>query len=82
MDIGSRVRTARKAKGLTQEELARRAGVNLNVVGLLERGKTLDPHVSNLRNIAHALDMQTGELLGEPALPHRTGGIKRTREER
>ncbi len=69
MDIGSRVRTARKAKGLTQEELARRAGINLNVVGLLERGATLDPHVSNLRNIAHALGMQTGELLGEPTLP-------------
>lgn len=69
MKIGKRVREVRKAAGITQEELADRAGVNVGVIGFLERGKTLDPHVSNLQKIAHALGVQTGELLGETAHP-------------
>jgi transcriptional regulator with XRE-family HTH domain len=62
VDIGSRVRAIRKAKGLTQEGLARRAEVNLQVVGMLERGETVDPHISNLRSIARALDVSVAEL--------------------
>ena len=37
------------------------------MVGLLERGDTRDPHVSNLQSIAHALGVPVGELLEEPA---------------
>jgi transcriptional regulator with XRE-family HTH domain len=65
LDIGRRIRDKRKELNLTQEEVARRAGINLKIVGLLERGETQDPHVSNLQSIARALGMSAGELLGE-----------------
>ncbi len=67
MDIGKRVRDAREARGMTQEELARRAGVPLNRVGRIETGTVTDPHYSTLSRIAGGLDVSVGELLEEPA---------------
>ena len=69
MDIGARIRAERQAARLTQEELSRRAGINLNVVGMLERGVTRDPHVSNLRRIAAALGVSVGQILEESPVP-------------
>ncbi len=66
MDIGKRVRTAREARGITQEELARRAGVPLNRVGRIETGAVTDPHYSTLSRIAVGLGVSVGELLEEP----------------
>ncbi len=66
MDIGKRVRDAREARGMTQEELARRAGVPLNRVGRIETGTVTDPHYSTLSRIAGGLDVSVGELLQEP----------------
>jgi len=59
----------RKALHLSQEEVARRAGVSLNQVNRLERGEIIDPHFSTLSGLATALDMQISELVGEPAAP-------------
>lgn len=36
--IGERIRQIRKAKGLTQEELAEKAGINASYMGTVERG--------------------------------------------
>ena len=69
MSIGERVRTGRKALHLSQEEVARRAGVSLNQVNRLERGEIIDPHFSTLAGLATALEMQISELVGEPAVP-------------
>jgi len=69
VSIGERVRTGRKALHLSQEEVARRAGVSLNQVNRLERGEIVDPHFSTLAGLATALDMQISELVGEPAAP-------------
>ena len=66
MDIGSRVRDARKAKGLSQEGLARRVGMSLSAINQLERGISTDPHYSTLSGIADALGMSVAELVGEP----------------
>ncbi|MBV9455596.1 MAG: helix-turn-helix transcriptional regulator [Rubrobacter sp.] len=68
MDIGERIREARKTRGLTQEEVARRAGMSLKGMAYIERGHIEDPHFSSLSNIAHALGMSIGELMEEPAL--------------
>ena len=65
MSIGDKVRATRKAAGISQEEVARRAGVSLNVINRLERGVILDPHYSTLRGIAHALGMPVEQLVAE-----------------
>jgi transcriptional regulator with XRE-family HTH domain len=68
VSIGDKVRATRKAAGISQEEVARRAGVSLNVINRLERGVILDPHYSTLRGIASALGVSVEDLVREPAL--------------
>jgi len=68
VSIGDKVRATRKAAGISQEEVARRAGVSLNVINRLERGVILDPHYSTLRGIARALGVPVEDLVREPAL--------------
>jgi transcriptional regulator with XRE-family HTH domain len=63
--IGDKVRATRKAAGISQEEVARRAGVSLNVINRLERGVITDPHYSTLRGLARALNMPVEELVAE-----------------
>lgn len=65
MTIGARIRASRKAEGLSQEGLARRADTSLNVISRLERGEIGDPHVSTLTRIADALGTTVSELLSE-----------------
>jgi transcriptional regulator with XRE-family HTH domain len=68
VSIGDKIRATRKAAGISQEEVARRAGVSLNVINRLERGVILDPHYSTLRGIASALGVPVEDLVREPAL--------------
>jgi transcriptional regulator with XRE-family HTH domain len=68
VSIGDKVRATRKAAGISQEEVARRAGVSLNVINRLERGVILDPHYSTLRRIASALGVPVEDLVREHAL--------------
>ncbi len=74
MSIGDKVRATRKAAGISQEEVARRAGVSLNVINRLERGVILDPHYSTLRGIASALGVPVEDLVREPAALATTPG--------
>ena len=68
MTIGSRVRERRKGRGLSQEQLARQAGLTWSAVQRLEAGQVTDPHYSTLRGIADVLDTSIGELVGEEEL--------------
>jgi len=65
VDIGERIRIARKRAGLSQEEVARRAGMSLKGMAYIERGRIEDPHYSSLAGIAEALGVSVGELVGE-----------------
>lgn len=47
----------RQAAGLTQEELAERAGISVRSVSDLERGLQRSPYVSTVRRLAEALDL-------------------------
>ncbi len=67
MDIGAQVKLARKQAQLSQEALARRAGMSLSAVRQIEQGGRTDPHYSTVSKIAAGLDMQVSELLEEPA---------------
>jgi transcriptional regulator with XRE-family HTH domain len=68
-NLGKRVRALRTDRDLSQEALAREAGVSLNLVNKLERGVVTDPHYSTLRGISHALGVSIDKLLQEEPVP-------------
>lgn len=67
MEIGRNVRSKRRDLGLSQEAVARRADISLNVVGRIETGVITDPHYSTLSSIAEALGVSVAELMEEAA---------------
>lgn len=58
------VRRRRLALGLSQEELAERAGVHRTYVGMLERSEK-NVTIYNIERIAMALDVEPARLLQE-----------------
>ena len=62
LKFGKRVRKARKAKGLSQEELAHDADSNRTYISDVERG-TRNPSIEAVERIARALDVSMGSLL-------------------
>lgn len=61
-DVGRRVRRRRRALGLSQDELAARAGVSRQAVGALEGGKHL-PRVDAALGLARALGTTVEDLM-------------------
>lgn len=61
--IGRRIRQYRKAKGLTQTELAGNLGKSLRVVQKYEKGQ-IDLSLSAISDIAKALDVSSADILG------------------
>ena len=59
--FGAHLRRYREAVGLTQEELARRAGLSANAVGQLERGIRRRPYPHTVRSLADALGLSDGD---------------------
>ena len=66
--LGSRVRAVRVELGLTQEDLADRAGIAAESVSRLESGR-LNLSVVKLEGIAAALGVSVGELLSDAPRP-------------
>ena len=62
--IGDRLKNSRIRQALTQQELAERAGISSNALNRIELNKA-EPHMSTLRKLARALDVDPAELLGE-----------------
>jgi transcriptional regulator with XRE-family HTH domain len=54
-DFGKRVRSLRRAKDMTQEQLAEKAGISIQIVGEIERGRG-NPTLVNIGKISAALD--------------------------
>ena len=66
------LRRLREAAGLTQEELAERAGLTGKAVGALERGARRHPYPHTVRALADALGLRDAERAGLVAtLPRR-----------
>ncbi|MBR3860340.1 MAG: helix-turn-helix transcriptional regulator [Oscillospiraceae bacterium] len=60
--VAARICAARKARGMTQEELAARAELSLTHIGVIERGlKT--PNLNSFVAIANALEISADALL-------------------
>ena len=60
--FGKRIRQLRETQGLSQEELAYRAGVHRTYLGGIERGER-NPSLKNIAAIARALDIKLPDLL-------------------
>ncbi|MGQ0827512.1 MAG: helix-turn-helix domain-containing protein [Bacteroidota bacterium] len=76
--VGNRLRDVRKKKGLTQEDVAHKAGVAVSQVGRIERGK-LNPSISTMFVIALAMDIEPKELFDfeEPFVKKKPEGKKK-----
>jgi predicted ATPase/DNA-binding XRE family transcriptional regulator len=61
MQFGPHLRALRRAAGLTQEELAERAGLTANGVSALERGARTRPYPHTVRSLADALGVASDE---------------------
>lgn len=59
--LGRRIRSLRKARGLTQQQLGELADLNYKYLGAVERGEE-NPSVKVLERIATALEVELIEL--------------------
>lgn len=64
--IGYRLKTLRQKLGISQRELARRAGVPNGNLSLIEQGK-VSPSISSLEKILRAVKVNLGEFFSSPA---------------
>jgi DNA-binding XRE family transcriptional regulator len=62
--LGKRIRHARIEYGMSQAELARRIGISPQSMNMIEAGRTADPAVSWVREIARVLRVSADYLLG------------------
>ena len=69
-DVGARLRALRLARGLSQRELAKRAGVSNAIISLIEQNRS-SPSVGSLKKVLDGLPLSLAEFFaGEaPASP-------------
>jgi transcriptional regulator with XRE-family HTH domain len=65
VDVGRNIREAREARGLTVQEVSRRAGLTHSTLAWIEDGTTRDPKISTVLGLARALGVEPAELLRE-----------------
>lgn len=68
--VGSRLRQARLAQGLTLHETARLTGISASALSLIETGKR-DPRLTTLDRLATALRLPLPDLFA----PHRPANL-------
>ena len=68
--LGENVGRIRKARNLSQEELAAAAGVAVDTVARIERGERQTTRTSTLNKLARALGVEPSTLLGILPPPH------------
>lgn len=61
IDLGARLRSTREACGLSQRELARRAGMTNGAISLIEQNKS-SPSVASLKKVLDAIPMGLAEF--------------------
>lgn len=63
MKVGQKIKEARKAKGLTQEELGVLIGVQKSAIAKYESGRVVNIKRSTLQKLAEVLDIRGSELI-------------------
>ncbi|MBP8264348.1 MAG: cupin domain-containing protein [Pseudomonas sp.] len=61
MDVGVRLQTIRKLKGLSQRELAKRAGVTNSTISMIEKN-SVSPSISSLKKVLAGIPMSLVEF--------------------
>lgn len=61
MDVGERLQAIRKLKGLSQRELAKRAGVTNSTISMIEKN-SVSPSISSLRKVLSGIPMSMVEF--------------------
>lgn len=61
-DLGRTIRAERRRAGLTQAELARKAGIASNHLSRLESGEKIDPRFATIAKLALALNVSLDRL--------------------
>ena len=61
--FGQRVRELRKARGLSQKELAAKASIDFTYLSKIENARRLPPRERVIRAMAVALQIDEGELM-------------------
>lgn len=64
MALGDELRRLRRLRGLTQEALEERSGVNQGTISALENGRQERTSLENINGFARALDVDPDVLLG------------------
>jgi transcriptional regulator with XRE-family HTH domain len=63
IDVGQRLRAIREAHGLSQRELAKRAGVSNAIISLIEQNRS-SPSVGSLKKVLDGLPISLAEFFG------------------
>lgn len=66
--LGRRIALLRRARKLSQRDVARLAKVDLSTVSSIERGQG-DPKISTIANLARALNVRVADLFSDEPLP-------------
>src|SRR5690606_1718408 len=61
LDVGVRLQTIRKLKGLSQRELAKRAGVTNSTISMIEKN-SVSPSISSLKKVLAGIPMSLVEF--------------------
>lgn len=61
MDVGARLQNIRKLKGLSQRELAKRAGVTNSTISMIEKN-SVSPSISSLKKVLSGIPMSLVEF--------------------
>jgi transcriptional regulator with XRE-family HTH domain len=81
IDVGARLRTVRTTFGMSQRELARRAGVTNGLISLIEQNR-VSPSVSSLKKVLDGVPMTLAEFftLDLTAVPQAFFGVEELAE--
>ena len=64
LDIGGRLKAVRETRGLSQRDLAGRAGLTNGAISLIEQNKS-SPSVASLKRLLDAIPMTMSEFFSE-----------------
>ena len=69
--ISRNLKKLREAAGMSQQELAGKAGISLSVIAQIEQGVIANPRVNTVTGLAEALGVTCDTLTGKSGRPRK-----------